>query len=61
MMLSILFGSIGMGMFVYGKKQQRVIHLAAGMALMVCPYFIPHVVALGVVGVLLVVVPFLLG
>ncbi len=61
LMLSVLLGSVGMGMFIYGKKQQRYVHLGAGIALMVCPYFIPSVLGLCVVGVLLIVVPFLLG
>lgn len=60
LLLSILFGSVGMGLFVYGKKQQRFIPLLAGMALMVCPYFIPNAIALAVVGVILTVAPFLI-
>jgi hypothetical protein len=60
LLLSILFGSVGMGMFIYGKKQQRIIHLVAGLALMVCPYFIPNAIALAVVGVILTASPFLI-
>jgi hypothetical protein len=33
-------GSIGLGLFLYGKKQRRVPHLAAGVLLMVFPYFV---------------------
>jgi hypothetical protein len=33
-------GAIGLGLFLYGKKQRRVPHLAAGVLLMVFPYFV---------------------
>ena len=36
-------------------------HLAAGVGLMVCPYVVPNVIALAVVGVLLIVAPFVLA
>jgi len=58
--LSLLFGSFGMGLFVYGKKQLRIPFLAAGVGLMVCPYFIPNVIVLAIVGVVLTVAPFLI-
>jgi hypothetical protein len=35
----IVVGSIGLGLFVYGKKQARPPQLAVGLALMVFPYF----------------------
>ena len=37
---SLLIGSIGFVLFVYGKKQQRYPHLAVGLVLMVYPYFV---------------------
>ncbi len=58
LMLGVLFGSVGLGMFVYGKRQQKYLHLIAGLALMVCPYFIPGALWLAIVGVALVVLPF---
>lgn len=33
--------TIGMGFFLYGKKQTRIPALAAGLALMAAPYVIP--------------------
>ena len=36
-------GLIGLGLFVYGKRQRRAPHLAAGVVLMVYPYFVPGV------------------
>ena len=39
--LSLIFGLIGMAMFMYGKKVQRISCIAAGLALMTVPYLIP--------------------
>lgn len=39
---SMLFGSIGMGAFIYGKKQGAGKPLVIGILLMVYPYFIPQ-------------------
>ncbi len=58
--LSMLFGAIGLGLFVYGKKAERLPQLIAGMALMVCPYLIPNVIALALVGTSLVAAPFVI-
>jgi len=53
-----LFGSIGVGFFIYGKKQQRMIPLFCGVALMVFPYFISNTIAVVVIGVELMAVPY---
>ena len=50
---SLVIGTIGMGFFLYGKKQQRMPQLIAGLALMVYPYFIPNVGWMIAVGVAL--------
>ena len=44
LMVSLLFGAIGMGMFMYGKKAGRMVALGAGVGLMIVPYFIPNVI-----------------
>jgi hypothetical protein len=61
LMMSLLLGTIGMGLFIYGKKQQQIAHLVAGVGLMVIPYFIANIIALIVVGVVLTAAPFYLG
>jgi hypothetical protein len=38
--LGIVISSIGLALFVYGKKQARFPQLAVGLALMVFPYFV---------------------
>ena len=37
---SVLFGAIGLGAFLYGKKSLRWKPMGVGVALMVYPYFI---------------------
>jgi hypothetical protein len=54
----LLFGSIGLGFFVYGKKQKAVVPLVCGLALMMFPYSISNTFALVVVGAVLTVVPY---
>ena len=39
----VIFGSIGLGFFVYGKKQKSVIPLLSGIGLMIFPYFISNI------------------
>ena len=40
LILSIVPSGIGFVLFVYGKKQHRMAHIAAGIALMAYPYFV---------------------
>jgi predicted membrane protein len=54
----LLFSSIGLGFFLYGKKQRAVVPLVCGLVLMIYPYFIPNVIALVAIGVVLTVVPY---
>jgi hypothetical protein len=54
----LLFGSIGFGFFIYGKKQKAVVPLITGIVLCVVPYFIANVYVLVGVGVVLVAIPF---
>jgi hypothetical protein len=56
----LLFGSIGLGYFIYGKKQKAVVPLVCGLALIVFPYFVSNVLLLVVVGVLLTAIPYFL-
>ena len=54
----VIFGSIGLGFFVYGKKQKAVIPLFSGIGLMVFPYFISNLYILIFSGIVLVALPF---
>lgn len=53
----MLFGAIGLGFFVYGRKQRRVVPLVCGLALMVFPYFVSNVFMLVIIGIALMAVP----
>ncbi len=54
----MLFGSIGTGFFVYGKKQRVVVPLFCGVALMVFPYFVTGTAGLIIVGAALMAIPY---
>ena len=40
LLASVVISAVGMGVFAYGKRQQRFPHLIGGVALMVCPYLV---------------------
>jgi hypothetical protein len=54
----LLFGSIGLGFFVYGRRQKTIVPLACGVALMIFPYFISNTMLLVIVGVTLIAIPY---
>jgi hypothetical protein len=54
----VLFSSIGLGYFIYGRKQSRLVPLLCGVALMVFPYFMPNTVVLFVIGAIFTAVPY---
>lgn len=49
LLLALLVSSIGFVMFMYGRKQQRPLQVAGGLALLVFPYFIHGLLALSAV------------
>ncbi len=55
---SLLFSSIGLGYFLYGKKQKAVVPLFCGLSLMIYPYFVSSTPWLVAVGVALSVLPY---
>jgi hypothetical protein len=54
----VLFGSIGLGFFVYGKKQKTIVPIICGIGLMVFPYFISNLYILILSSIVLVALPF---
>ncbi len=54
----VLFGAVGLGFFVYGKKQKAIVPLVCGLALMAFPYFISNTVLLVAFGALLMAIPY---
>jgi hypothetical protein len=55
---SLVFGSIGMGFFVYGKKQGSPAPLICGLLLMVFPYFVSNDVVMVLMGLGLIAAPY---
>jgi hypothetical protein len=56
----LLFGSFGLGYFMYGKKQKAVVPLVCGIALMVFPYFVTNTILLVSIGGALMALPYFL-
>jgi hypothetical protein len=54
----LLFGSIGLGFFIYGRRQRAPIPLLCGIALMVFPYFVSNSLLLVAIGALLMALPY---
>ena len=63
--MSLLFAgmivsTIGVGYLMYGKRQAKFVALIAGVGLCVYPYFVGDWLWLAVIGVPLLVAPFLI-
>ncbi len=58
MVWSVLFGAIGIGYFIYGRKQKAIIPFCVGLSLFVFPYFMTSVTMLLIVGIILVAIPY---
>ncbi|ENU27645.1 hypothetical protein F992_01270 [Acinetobacter modestus] len=58
--LGVIFGSIGLGYFMYGKKQKMTVPLVCGLVLMIYPYFIESTALLSVIGVVISILPYFL-
>lgn len=57
---SLIWSIFGLAYFVYGKKQGHFVSLVVGIVLMVFPYFITETTSMNVVGVILLIIPWLL-
>ena len=58
MMLSVLFGALGAGYALYGRKQRALAPLISGVALIVFPYFVTGGLMTLVVGAVISAVPY---
>ena len=54
----LIFGSIGFGFFIYGKRQKAIVPMVCGMILMIYPYFISSTGLLVSVGAALIAIPY---
>jgi len=53
----LVFGSIGFGYFLYGKKQKHKVALISGIALMISPYMVEDPTMLILLGIVLMFLP----
>ena len=60
LMMGVVVSSLGMGMFVYGKKAARWPHLVVGFALMVLPFLVTSVLGLSLITLALLAITWLL-
>jgi len=60
LMLSMLFGTLGMGYVIFARKAGLIMPAIAGVALMVVPYFISSVLLMVIACLGLAAVPFIL-
>lgn len=58
--LGVIFSSIGLGYFIYGKKQKMTVPLVCGLALMFFTYFVDSTALISVMGIILSIVPYFL-
>jgi hypothetical protein len=58
--VGILAGALGLSYFIYGKKQERIGFLAAGVGLCVFPYLVDGLALQILIGLGLAAAPFLI-
>jgi len=56
----VLFGAVGLGYFMYGKRQKMLVPLFCGLGLMGYPYFVSNAILLVVIGCVLLSLPFII-
>lgn len=54
----VIFGAMGLGYFVYGRRQKMLVPLFCGVGLMAYPYFVSNAILLVVIGGVLLAVPY---
>ncbi|WP_088278401.1 hypothetical protein [Ideonella sp. A 288] len=54
----LLFGSLGAGYALYGKKQRALVPFVCGLALMGVPYLVDNALLLVAIGAALAAIPF---
>ncbi|WP_151779032.1 amino acid transport protein [Acinetobacter bereziniae] len=53
----LIFSSIGLGYFIYGKKQKMIVPFICGIALMIFPYFIENNLLISAIGMIFSLIP----
>jgi len=58
--LGVIFGAVGTGYIVYGRKQRKGIALLSGVILCAIPWFISNNILLTAAGIAVAALPFVL-
>jgi hypothetical protein len=58
--VGLIAGAVGMGYFIYGKRQLKIVPMVAGVLLCIYPYFVDSLLWLSLVGLILIAAPFLI-
>jgi len=51
---ALIIGALGMGLFIYGKKQQHIPSLLAGVGMCVFPYFVSSLLVMWLLAALFI-------
>jgi hypothetical protein len=54
----LLFSSIGLGYFIYGRKQQKLVPMLCGIGLMGFTFLVSNVIAILGIGIVLIALPY---
>lgn len=54
----VMFSSIGLGYFIYGRKQQQLVPLLCGIGLMGFTFFVSNSYVLVAIGAVLMALPY---
>ena len=52
---SLIWGSIGVGYFIYGKRQQEVVPLVGGLVMIAVSYLVSGALLMSLISILLIV------
>ena len=58
---SLIWGSIGFGYFIYGKKQQSLPAMIGGIVMIAVSYFVSSALGMSLISVLIIVAVYLLS
>jgi len=58
LMFSFLFGMVGTGMLMYGRKASRLVPVIVGLGLMILPCVIPNLLVMTIVCGAMALTPF---
>ncbi|MBI3594095.1 MAG: hypothetical protein HY200_03995 [Nitrospirae bacterium] len=53
LIFSMIFGTIGVGYFIYGKRQGKMTPLWVGVALNVFPFLVSNIYEMVIIGIIL--------